>query len=172
MTRTDEEMSLLDAALRYAKMGIPVLPLFEIIDGECACGNLRPHKKGKHPRVGRGVYGASVVPPQIQTWWTTWPDANIGGAIPKGVYVVEIDSAAGFEALKTAGVLIPSTAPQARSGRDGFGLHVWLRSPLELPNVPDGGVVQDVGLRGYGAYVVMPPSLHLSGRRYRWEVPL
>jgi hypothetical protein len=107
---------------------------------------------------------------QIRTWWRWWVNANIAGAMPRGVYVLETDSAAGVMALHERGVTFEG-APRVRTGRDGLGLHLWYRSPLALPNCPDGIIAPDVGFRGHGEYVVMPPSLHPSGRCYEWEVP-
>jgi hypothetical protein len=163
---------LLHAALEYAAIGLPIVPLYGITNGHCECGNLTPHHFGKHPRIAGGVNGASLDPVQIRSWWQRWPDANIGGAIPQGVHVLEIDSLTGIEDLATAGVEIPPHAPRVRTGRNGVGLHVWFTSKLRLPNRADGQVVCDVGFRGHGEYVVLPPSLHVSGRHYHWEVPV
>jgi hypothetical protein len=168
-------MTHLEAALGYARIGIPVLPLHVCINGVCSCGIDKPHKKGKHPRyrgpdLMHGVKSATRQFAKIQEWWGLWPDANIGGALPQHVYVTEIDSAAGLMAFTDAGIVLEGV-PRVRTGRDGLGLHCWWRSPLALPNCPDGTLVQDVGLRGHGEYVLMPPSLHPSSRRYIWEIP-
>jgi hypothetical protein len=161
---------LLEAALHYAQLGLPVAPLHVYRDGQCSCGDSRPHKVGKHPRTPHGVRDATIMAGQIRTWWRWWVNANIAGAMPRGVYVLEIDSAAGVMALHERGVTLEG-APRVRTGRDELGLHLWYRSPLALPNCPDGIIAPDVGFRGFGEYVLMPPSLHPTGRRYTWEVP-
>jgi bifunctional DNA primase/polymerase-like protein len=161
----------LEAALRYAELGLPVLPLYGITnDGNCQCGSLNVHHRGKHPRVSHGVHDASCDPALIRSWFNRWPDSNVGIAIPKGLFVLEIDSANGLQALALAGVRISQNAPRVRTGRDGLGLHVWLKSAFSLPNRADGQLVCDVGFRSLGSYVVAPPSLHQSGRRYAWDV--
>jgi hypothetical protein len=161
---------LLEAALHYAQIGLPVAPLHTFKDGWCSCGSTKPHKVGKHPRTPNGVKDATLLSPQVKTWWRRWIDANIMGAIPRRVYVLEIDSADGVMTLHERGVDFEG-APRVRTGRDGLGLHLWYRSELALPNCPDNTVVKDVGFRGFGEYVLMPPSLHPSGRRYAWEIP-
>lgn len=157
---------LLQAALDYARLGLPVAPLHVYKDGRCSCGDTRPHKAGKHPRTPHGVKDATRVVRQIVEWWQKWPDANIMGAMPAGVYVLEIDSAAAIQDLASRGV--PMDGPRARTAR---GVHVWYRGEKGLPNCPDGLIAPDVGFRGVGEYVVMPPSLHPTGARYSWDVP-
>lgn len=156
---------LLQAALNYARLGLPVAPLHVYKDGRCSCGDTREHKVGKHPRTPHGVRDATRNLKQIIDWWKRWPDANVMGAMPEGVYVLEIDSAQGVQALASAGV--PMDGPRVRTGR---GSHVWYRSAEKLPNCPDGVIAPDVGFRGAGEYVLMPPSLHPSGRFYSWDI--
>jgi hypothetical protein len=163
-------ISTLNHALHYADCQLPVLPIYGIADNHCQCGNPACHRAGKHPRLAHGVHDASCDPALIRSWFTRWPDSNVAIAIPKGLYVTEIDSARGVQELALADVRIPPDAPRVRTGRIDLGLHAWLQSPFSLPNRADGQVVHDVGFRGHGEYVVAPPSLHQSGRRYAWEV--
>src|SRR5664279_3295764 len=37
---------------------------------------------------------------------------------------------------------------------------------------PKVGVRTHVDLRGPGSYIVVPPSLHISGVRYEWDIPI
>jgi tRNA-splicing ligase RtcB len=54
--RQAQEAGPLDAALRLAALGWPVVALHEVReDGTCSCGDTDPkHKAGKHPRIGKG----------------------------------------------------------------------------------------------------------------------
>lgn len=54
--------------------------------------------------------------------------------------------------------------PTSRTDR---GFHVYFRA-ADLRTVDLG----DGELRGAGGYVVLPPSVHPSGTRYTWLVPL
>jgi hypothetical protein len=69
--------TFLEAALRYAAVGLPVLPL---------------HPRGKTPAVARGFYAATTNAETIKRLWRI-ADNNIGirtGAI-SGVWVLDID---------------------------------------------------------------------------------
>ena len=54
---------LLDAALRYARLGYPIFP--------CVPG-------GKAPLTPHGFQDATTDAEQIEVWWVEQPDANIG----------------------------------------------------------------------------------------------
>lgn len=70
------------AALWYAKTGIPVFPLHNPIRGGCSCGNRDCGSPGKHPRTPHGFKDATTDLLCIENWWSKWPEANIG--IPTG----------------------------------------------------------------------------------------
>ena len=54
---------MLKAALAYAKKGKKVFPI-------------KP--RGKAPLTPHGFKNATIDPQQIRSWWTQWPEANIG----------------------------------------------------------------------------------------------
>lgn len=91
----------IDYALRYAELGIPVLPLHWIMpDGICSCGgfivnyktgNNIPCKPGKHPHNSNGVSGATTDKKLINEWWDKWPQANIGAACGYLFDVIDVD---------------------------------------------------------------------------------
>jgi len=60
--------TMLDAALEYARHGIPVFPLVP---------------KGKAPLTAHGFKDATDDEAKIRAWWTATPDANIG--MPTGL---------------------------------------------------------------------------------------
>lgn len=47
-------------------------------------------------------------------------------------------------------------------------MHVFLRVPEGVTIKSRSGVYDGVDVRGEGGYVIVPPSLHLSGRQYEW----
>jgi Virulence-associated protein E/Bifunctional DNA primase/polymerase, N-terminal/Primase C terminal 2 (PriCT-2) len=149
-------MALIDYVLQYAARGWYVFPL-------------RP--RSKLPLIskkagGRGFHDATTDRKQLETWWRTVPEANIGIATgASGLVVVDVDGPEGQAALKalvgTAG--IPRTLA-ARTGREG-GLHLIYRG-TGVKSTADKDAHLDV--RGSTGYIVAPPSIHPSGAIYGW----
>lgn len=152
---------LLSAALDYASKGLPVIPCNE-------------HKR---PRTEHGLLDATTDEAQIRDWWTRWPDAMIGMPTgPRsGVWVLDIDDPQAFEAN------CPITIPETRRCDTGKGYHLYFRfdpsNPIRntqrtakqkaagswpIPSLPGAET------RGDGGYVIVPPSVHPTGRLYRW----
>jgi len=143
---------LTDAALTYAAHGWSVIPL---------------RRRGKAPLTPRGVKDANTDANTIRRWWRRWPGANIGLAVPEGFLVVDVDSPEALHRLRAENVELPTTT-RAKTGR---GLHLWYASgDVAVRNRV--ALFPGVDVRAPGGYVVAPPSLHRSGRIYRWEVEL
>lgn len=170
--------SSLGAALRYAAHGWPVLPVAGMAAAACTCGS-ECDSPAKHPLTRHGVHDASTDPARIRRWWRRWPAANIGVATgaASGVAVVDVDPGSGgrrsLDAVRAAGYDLPPTRV-AFSGGGGF--HLFYRLPAggrvantvgRLPGVAIP--LPGIDLRGDGGYIVVAPSSHLSGRRYRWS---
>jgi hypothetical protein len=85
--------------------------------------------------------------------------------------VVDIDwRHAGAEAWRT--ITAGRVAIEVPMVVTGAGWHLWFAHPgRPIPNSA-GRLGPGINIRGDGGYVIAPPSLHPSGRRYRWERPL
>ncbi|MEV1109134.1 bifunctional DNA primase/polymerase [Micromonospora sp. NPDC049751] len=153
---------VLDAALRYAAAGIPVLPLHTPRRaGGCSCRQAAAcPSPGKHPRLRHGLREASTDPALLRWWWSRWPEANIGLATGTLLDVCDIDTADG---LRTIMDVLDDARPQGPVVRTGSGWHLWFAQTGYANRV---GVVHGVDWRGRGGLVVAPPSLHTTGRRY------
>jgi hypothetical protein len=142
-------------ALKYYSLGLSVIPL--------QSGDKRPLLSSWQEFQQR-----RATPEEIRVWWEKWPQANVGivtGAV-SGIIVLDVDGKEGEEALKANRLALPITWA-ARTG--GGGWHYFFKHP--------GGVVLNfvrrlpgIDLRGDGGYIVAPPSLHPSGRRYTWAI--
>jgi AAA domain/Bifunctional DNA primase/polymerase, N-terminal len=169
MTRT----AMLDAALEYAARGVPVFPVWGVLGGHCECGH-HPcgdtnRTAGKHPLaalVPNGVLSATADPAMVRAWWTRYAMANIGTATCWAT-VLDVDPRHGGDAalddLELRHGPLPDTA-EVLTG--GGGRHVYFRPEPEL--TPSSGRVGS-GLdikTGPGAYVLLPPSSHVSGGIY------
>jgi hypothetical protein len=157
---------LLDAALAYARHGIPVLPVHSpAAGGSCSCGRAGCERPGKHPRLRHGLTDASLDPRRIEMWWDRWPAANVGLRTGVVMDVADVDSPGGWHGLRhLLGGAMPA-GPQVRTG--GGGWHFWFR-PLGYGNRV--GLLPGVDWRGAGGYVIAPPSRHVERTTYYWVV--
>jgi hypothetical protein len=64
----------------------------------------------------------------------------------------------------------PPPTPTVRTG--GGGRQFFFRYPAGSGLTIGTGVRPGIDFRGEGGYVVAPPSLHRSGRRYEWLLPM
>lgn len=149
-----------ETALAYGALGWEVFPL-----GHCSKFPLVPKSQG-----GRGHLDATSDEQQIRSWWERNPQSNIGGRVPIGLAVVDVDPRHGghlqLEALEREHGHLPVTLT-ARSGRCDGGRHLWCQHPggdvtgRRLPNGLD--------LKTHDGYMVLPPSLHPdSWQPYSW----
>lgn len=135
-------------AERYLALGWSVIPL----------------GRDKRPLIRWEPYQQRrPTPEELVEWRRRFPGANIGivtGAV-SGLVVLDEDGPEAQEALR--GRALPPT-PTVRTGK---GYHRYFAHPGR----PVGNAVRlVVGLdvRADGGYVMAPPSLHPSGRRYEW----
>ncbi len=150
------EPMILPAALAACARGWSVIPL-------------RPHdKRPLMPWEEFQRRRADVE--EIRQWFGRWPDANLGivtGTV-SGLVVLDIDAGhGGPESIASLerdhGPLPPTVA--ATTG--GGGRHVYFASAgMVLHN--RAGLAPGLDFRGEGGYVVAPPSIHPSGKRYVW----
>jgi len=166
--------NMLEAALDYAEQGFKVFPCcWPTPEGKCGCGNKsESHQAGKSPvykkgLIEHGLLDASSDPERIRKWWKQWPDANIG--IPcsyeNGSWVLDVDAKSdGLKSLEELerkhGKL---TTQRVLTG--GGGYHFRYKYPQDA-KITTTKVYQGIETRADGAYVIVSPSLHVSGKRY------
>ena len=137
-------MNFVDTALEYLNQGFSIIPV-----------------KGKTPLISwRKYHQQHASKEEVLEWSTQFPDAGIGivtGAI-SNIVVVDIE----------AGGKTDDLPPTVISCTGGGGWHFYYRHP--------GGIVKNAvrirektDIRGDGGYVVAPPSLHKSDKRYEWS---
>ena len=155
-SRSSDSGNLRDAALAFASRGWSVVPL-------------RPRSKAPLGALApRGVNDATAVRSFVDRLWRGAPNANIGLACAaSGLIALDVDPRNGgddhLHDLERKLGPLPVT-PRALTGGDG--LHVLLVHPAWRVR---GKLAPGVELKSAG-YIVAPPSLHPSGRRYEWEV--
>jgi hypothetical protein len=171
--------SLLDAALAYVSNGLPVFQCYGVHplpDGRfgCDCDSLTCRNVGKHPHrryAPKGLLSASTRTNFISGWWWGEPGANIG-LVTDGLVVVDVDPHKGgadnLARIEADHGEFPHTW---RSITGGGGEHIFFRAPRGS-NIRSRAedIAPGIDIRANGGYVVAPPSLHRSGRRYAWSV--
>jgi Bifunctional DNA primase/polymerase, N-terminal len=160
------------AAEAYAALGYRVVPMHAVGAGNgCTCQRgTRCSDPGKHPCLAGWPRAASRTPAEVRGWWQRWPLANVGLVTGTRFDVLDVDGPAGVEALRA---LVSHRHPAEHPGpvvRTGGGGWHLLYAPTGLGNRV--GLLPGVDWRGHGGVIVAPPSIHASGRAYRWVRPL
>ena len=164
-----------EAALGYARLGLPVLPEHELLpDGRCSCGCPYPRcwRRAKHPRIRNWQRRATMDEALIRRWWSRWPNANIGlGVGQGGLVVLDLDVRPGAaDPLDTLANRFGRALLDTLTSRTGSGgYHLFFR-------LPPGTKIQTrkdilgpgLDVQAAGGLCTIPPSLHPNGTAYRW----
>lgn len=109
---------------------------------------------------------------ELAGWLRRWPDANLGVVTGHmaGLVVLDIDPPHQGDDSLLELERVHGTLPQTIEALTGSGgRHVYFAHPGgTLRNKV--GLAPGIDLRGDGGMIVVPPSLHASGRRYEWEL--
>lgn len=160
---------MLNQALKYLSVGFSVIPLCYPIEQGKKCSHWLKgshkagHKIGKTPIYYWDEY--KTKPPsasEVEKWWNAAPNANIGIVTGKlsNLTVVDLDGPEGLASAQSLG-LVSSLVSLTGNGRQLF--YKWTSETKNSVRSYPG-----LDVRGDGGYVVAPPSIHPSGRRYRW----
>jgi len=148
---------MLTAATDYLARGWSVIPI-------------RP--RSKLPVVRWEAYQHRLASEEeITDWFRRWPEMNIAivsGSI-SGLAVLDVDPRhRGDESLRRLEEVHGQLAETIAAETGGGGLHLYFRLPARaLHN--RAGLADGIDLRAEGGMVVAPPSVHPSGRPYRWR---
>ncbi len=146
-------VDVLSAALRYAALGWSVIPIVA-------------RKKTPALKSWKPFQTNRADEQQLRDWFDKRDDLGLAvvlGAVSGGLTCRDFDDEAAYHAWKAQYPELAKTLPTAKSGR---GYHVYFIADLDR-TVTFG----DGELRSNGAIVVLPPSRHPSGVRYRWIIP-
>ena len=139
--------SLKKSALAYAAKGWPVFPV----------------GRNKAPLVDGGFHAATTNPEQIESWWSAWPEANIGFSPGHaGLMVIDLDP--GHDPAFAQS--LPATGMAQSTPRGGQHLFYALGAG-ETCKSPQSRVAEHVDVRSAGAYVLLHPSATADGA-YAW----
>jgi hypothetical protein len=154
---SEAAVTVLEAARQYRALNLAVIPV----------------GKDKHPLIEWKRYQDELPhPDQVDEWWFKFPAANVGTVTGKisGLVVLDADGPSGLASLKALGT--PATTWVSRTGRPEGGWQQFFKHPGNGTTIGNrAGLRPGLDVRGDGGYVILPPSLHASGRRYEWLVP-
>src|SRR5262249_23227061 len=127
--------------------------------------------RGKEPRTAHGCLDATTDADQIRRWWVEEPQSNIAiatGAVSR-VFVLDID---GLDAERELAALERQFGPLPRTVESitAKGRHVFFRTPDTLVRDSASKIGCGLDTRGEHGYVLVPPSVHPSGKKYCWSV--
>jgi hypothetical protein len=174
---------MLDWALRYAKIGLPVFPLR--VSGDLKAPHAMLNPPDDAPKGSGGMNYATTDPKTLSDWWKRSPKSGIGLNLEMaGLVALDIDVKDDGPA-KLKRILnerrVSCTSPvRARTG--GGGSHYLYRA-ITASGEPVHGVPGNLlGIKGldlkHRGYIVVAPSPHSAkidgiyqptGRTYEWE---
>lgn len=162
------------SAARYAaEFGWPIVRVYGMVDGRCACREGRScGSPGKHPVETDWLKYATTDEETIASWFEDGDEWNIGLPLgpASGLADTEWDN---DEALATAnkfGLVNAKTVGYA-SSRGAHRLWILDQRLLAIPKakIDLGGLEIRFGGGGKQTQSIIPPSRHHSGKRYQWE---
>lgn len=166
---------LFDILRLYLLLGWRVLAVHSVREGVCTCYKGRDcDHPGKHPVFKGGCHSATTDEAIIRAWHTEkpWLSWGVATGVQSGLLVLDIDPRSdGHESLaRLVGQHgpLPNT-PTVKTG--GGGNQYYFRYPVGSGLTIGSGILPGVDYRGDGGLVVVPPSVHQSGRCYEWAVP-
>jgi hypothetical protein len=180
LSRSQEEWladgaACLEAALAYQSLCWSVLSL-------CPpdhVGVRRKHGKectspGKRPwHYWRTFQEQRATRKVIEGWWRDQPAANVGVALGpvSGLVRIDVDGAEARQELqRLAGADLPDTLVFTGGSDDSLGLLFSIPAGVMLPvtRAHRGLALGELRFQSEGGQTALPPSRHVSGRRYRW----
>lgn len=172
----ESTVTMLESAQQYGIDGHKVFPCcWPSPEGLCACGhrnkegNQDPHignKVGKSPKTNHGLNNATSAKGAIDKFWLRSPLANIGMRTD-GLIVVDIDVKHDGFASKALLEAQLCPLPKTRVHRTGGGGEHWIYQAPEGSDIRNrNGLLPGVDIKANGGYIIAPPSLHRSGKRY------
>jgi len=170
--------SKFEHALHYASYGIPVLPLHYIKpNGICSCGGSEVNPKckpGKHPFGGlvpHGLSDATTDQGKIKKWFDGTPyNLGISTGDVSNFFVLDRDDKDGGDKTLAAWESENGELPKTLAQQTGNGMHYLFKMPagVDIRNMQKKADSPGIDVRGNGGYICAAPSIHFSGRMYKW----
>src|SRR5215475_2478729 len=127
--------------------------------------------RDKRPATTNGVLAATTNVDLIRGWWQRDPQFNVAFATGtlSGIFILDVDGVdaeAELRKLEAQHGALPATV-EVITAR---GRHVYFKMPDAPIRNSAGKLGLGLDIRATGGYVLAPPSIHPTGRRYEWSV--
>lgn len=172
-SQSDKDL-ILNAALEYGLRGWHVIPLhWPLPNGNCSCGKPQCDAPGKHPIINNWTNFGTTDQKQIINWWSQWPKANVGilAGERSGLLILDVDlKDDGPDELSKLEIIYGKLPDTVEAITGSGGRHIFFKNPkgIRIPNKVR--FYKGLDTRSDGGMVVVAPSLHISGKRYEWDV--
>lgn len=143
------KMTNLEAALKYLSKGWPVFPV-------------RPDTKKPVLDSWKQFQDRLPTESEIKNWWQKWSWGSIGLATGKlsGVSVVDVDPRHNGKT---------DNLDETVKAQTGGGWHYFYKYNENCHS--QNGIEEGIDLKSDGGYIILPPSVHASGNKYKWITP-
>jgi hypothetical protein len=155
------------------RLGFSVFPVHGVVDGRCTCGESACAHAAKHPFTPRGFKDAVHDLAAYRRLCNGHATLNVAAATGQ-IIVVDVDPRSGGDA--TWGALVAELGiadavdKTVQTITGSGGMHVLFRAPEGVHVRSRSELLgKGVDVKAEGGYIVVPPSLHISGGRYEWE---
>lgn len=168
----------------YLKLGMKPIPVFGVTKNGCLCQDASCKSPGKHPMISDWQdYAIALNAENFKDLWRQFDEypCNIGivtGRI-SNVFVIDIDTKDdGMEHFRKWEKENETIETTWRVITGSGGYHLYLRYPRKdimgqhkIETITNKvRALPGVDFRGDGGFVVAPPSIHISGKNYEWEI--
>jgi putative DNA primase/helicase len=161
----------------YLRLGFALFPAhYPVVNGtRCSCGNPAcADHAAKHPYARfapNGFKNASKDPRVIKRWCEGPYNVAIATGTFSGIVVVDSDPRHGGDQSLVELEHEHGKLPDPwRVFTGGAGEHRYFRHPGRVVGCSEGKVAPGIDIKGDGGYIIAPPSRHVSGRSYAWDV--
>lgn len=114
--------------------------------------------RGKVPLTSHGHKDGTTDESQIITWWTQFPDANIGYTLPADCIVVDSDPRNGSTDFWNHSSHRAEQESWFTVASGGGGTHHYFRRPDEFSGIRKS-IAAGIDIKSEGGYVLLPPSV-------------
>lgn len=125
----------------------------------------------KHPRTRHGLKDGTTDEKRIKRWWQQWPDANVGVCTGErsDIVVIDIDPRNGGDESLADLIHAHHELPNTVVAHTGGGGRLFLFAYPGQTVASREGICRGIDVKASGGYVVIDPSVHIRGSRYRWH---